>query len=159
LTVFLTRAGIPLVAAGRLVSFAAFAGWLIPLWTLAQDLKISRRAWLVVAIVYLACPFYVYWSRTFMIETTALFFSLCWLAGVVRDRNTPGWLPWLVTAGFGCLAMLAKSTTFLSIGPIAGAVYLYDALVWPRRDRSASAAYGLFRRGLLFLIPIIVGAA
>jgi hypothetical protein len=159
LVVFLTKAGIPLIIAGRLVSFAAFVGCLIPLWTLARDLKISRRAFLVVAVVYLACPFYIYWSRTFMIETTALFFSLCWLAGLVRSRSNPSPLLWLATLGFGCLAVLTKSTTFLSVGPIAGAVYLYDAFVWLRRDRSASSVYGLLRRGLLFLVPIVVGAA
>jgi hypothetical protein len=160
LAVFLTKAGVPLVAAGRLISFAAFVGCLIPLRTMAQDLKISRPAFLVVAVVYLACPFYIYWSRTFMIETTALFFSLCWLAGFVRNRTSPNLLLWFATLGFGCLAVLGKSTTFLSIGPIAGAVYLYDALVWLRRDRSASSAYGLLLwRGLLFLVPIMVGAA
>jgi 4-amino-4-deoxy-L-arabinose transferase-like glycosyltransferase len=159
LAVFLAKVGVPLVAAGRLVSFAAFVGCLIPLWTMARDLKISRRAFLVVAAVYLACPFYVYWSRTFMIETTALFFSLCWLAGFVRSQTNPSLLAWFATVGFGCLAVLTKSTTFLSVGPIVGAVYLYDALVWLRRDRSASSAYGLLWRGLLFLIPIVVGAA
>lgn len=159
LAVFLTEAGVPLVAAGRLVSFAAFVGCLIPLWTMARDLKISKRAFLIVAAIYLACPLYIYWSRTFMIETTALFFSLCWLAGLVRSRTNPGPLLWLATLGFGCLAALTKSTTFLSVGPIAGAVYLYDAFVWLRRDRSASSIYGLLRRGLLFLVPIMVGAA
>jgi 4-amino-4-deoxy-L-arabinose transferase-like glycosyltransferase len=159
LAVFLAKAGVPLVAAGRLVSFAAFVGCLIPLWSMARDLKISRRAFLVVAAVFLACPFYIYWSRTFMIETTALFLSLCWLAGLVRSRNNPSALLWLATLGLGCLAVLTKSTTFLSIAPIAGAVYLYDAFVWLRRDRSASSAYRLLWRGLLFLVPILVGAA
>jgi Dolichyl-phosphate-mannose-protein mannosyltransferase len=159
LAVFLTKVGVPLVAAGRLVSFAAFVGCLIPLWTMARDLKISRRAFLVVAIVYLACPFYVYWSRTFMIETTALFFSLCWLAGFVRSRTNPSLSLWLMTLGFGCLAVLAKSTTFLSVGPIAGAVYLFDAFIWLRRDRSGATASRLLGLGLLCLIPIVVGAA
>jgi 4-amino-4-deoxy-L-arabinose transferase-like glycosyltransferase len=159
LAVFLTKVGVPLVAAGRLVSFAAFVGCLIPLWSMTRDLKISRRAFLVVAAVYLACPFYIYWSRTFMIETTALFLSLCWLAGLVRSRNNPSPLLWLATLGFGCLAVLTKSTTFLSVAPIAGAVYLYDAFVWLRRDRSASSAYALLWLGLLFLVPIMVGAA
>jgi 4-amino-4-deoxy-L-arabinose transferase-like glycosyltransferase len=159
LVVFLAKVGLPLVAAGRLVSFAAFVGCLIPLWAMARDLKISRRAFLAVATVYLACPFYIYWSRTFMIETTALFFSLCWLAGIVKSRTNPSLLLWLATLGFGCLAVLTKSTTFLSIGPIGGAVYLYDAFMWLRRDRSASSAYVLLWRGLFFLVPIVVGYA
>jgi hypothetical protein len=159
LAVVLTKVGVPLVAAGRLVSFSAFVGCLLPLWTMAQDLKVPRRTFLVVAAVYLACPLYIYWSRTFMIETTVLFFSLCWLAGLVRSRTNPSRLLWLATLGFGCLAVLTKFTTFLSVGPIAGAVYLYDAFVWLRRNRSVSSAYGLLGRGLLFLIPIVVGAA
>jgi 4-amino-4-deoxy-L-arabinose transferase-like glycosyltransferase len=159
LAVLLTKLGVPLVPAGRLVSFAAFVGCLIPLWTMARDLRISRRAFLVVAAVCLACPFYIYWSRTFMIETTALFFSLCWLAGIVRSRSNPSPLLWLATLGFGCLAVLTKSTTFLSIGPVAGAVYLYDAFVWLRRDRSVPSLYGLLWCGMLFAVPIAVGAA
>jgi 4-amino-4-deoxy-L-arabinose transferase-like glycosyltransferase len=159
LAVFLTKLGVPLVPAGRLVSFAAFVGCLLPVWTMARDLGISRRAFLLVAAVCLACPFYIYWSRTFMIETTALFFSLCWLAGIVRSRISPHPLLWLATLGFGCLAVLTKSTTFLGIGPVGGALYLYDAFVWLRRDRSLSSLYGLLWRGILFAVPIFVGAA
>lgn len=159
LAVLLTKVGIPLVAAGRLVSFAAFVGCLVPIWTIARDLRISKVAFLIVAIVYLSCPFYVYWSRTFMIETTALFFSLCWLAGVIKSRVSSTPLLWLATLGCGCLAVLTKSTTFLSIGTIAGAIYLHDLFIWLRRDRSALSAYRLVRAGLVFLIPIVIGSA
>jgi hypothetical protein len=159
LVVFLTTAGAPLIIAGRLVAFAAYVGCLLPLGMMARDLQLSRRAVLVVTIVYFACPFYIYWSRTFMIETTALFFSLCWLAGFIKARTNPSPLLWVATLGCGCLAVLTKSTTFLSVGPIAGAVYLFDALIWLRGDRSATSGYRLFRRGLICLIPLLVGAA
>lgn len=159
IVVFVAKAGVPLVVAGRLISFAAFIACLLPLKALARDLNVSQRGFLVVTAVCLACPFYIYWSRTFMIETTALFFSLCWLAGFVRGRTNPSILLWTATLGFGCLAVLTKSTTFLSIGPIAGAIYLFDAAVWLRQHRSLTSLHGLFWRGLLCLIPILVGAA
>ncbi|WP_375414826.1 ArnT family glycosyltransferase [uncultured Bradyrhizobium sp.] len=159
LVVFLTKAGAPLIVAGRLIAFSAYVGCLLPLTMMARDLQIPRRAVLVVSIVYFACPFYTYWSRTFMIETTALLFSLCWLAGFIRGRTNPTPLQWIATLGCGCLAVLTKSTTFLSIGPIAGAVYLFDAWIGLRGDRSAISGYRLFKQGLLCLFPLLIGAA
>jgi hypothetical protein len=84
IVVLLMKAGVPLVIGGRLVSFAAFVACLVPLKVMARDFNVPNRAFLFIAAIYLACPFYIFWSRTFMIETTALLFSLYWLAGFVR---------------------------------------------------------------------------
>jgi hypothetical protein len=154
IVVLLMKVGVPLVVGGRIVSFAAFVGCLVPLKVMARDFNVSNRAFLFVAVVYLACPFYIFWSRTFMIETTALLFSLCWLAGFVRFGHSPSVALWLATVVFGVLAALTKSTTFLSIGPIAGAVFLTEAFSWLRNDRTRRGFLGLFARGALCLIPL-----
>jgi hypothetical protein len=154
IVVFLMKAGVPLVVGGRIVSFAAFIGCLVPLKVMARDFNIPNRAFLFVAVIYLACPFYIFWSRTFMIETTALLFSLCWLAGFVRFGRSPSLTLWLATVVFGILAALTKSTTFLSIGPVAGGLFLTEAFNWLHKDRTSRRFLGLFARGALCLIPL-----
>lgn len=154
IVVLLMKVGVPLVVGGRIVSFAAFVGCLVPLKVMARDFNVPNRAFLFVAVVYLACPFYIFWSRTFMIETTALLFSLCWLAGFVRFGRSPSVTLWLATLVFGILAALTKSTTFLGIGPVAGALFLTEAFTWLRKDRTRRRFLGLFARGALCLIPL-----
>jgi hypothetical protein len=154
IVVLLMKVGIPLVVGGRIVSFAAFLGCLVPLKVMARDFNIPTRAFLFVALLYLACPFYIFWSRTFMMETTALLFSLCWLAGFVRFGRSPTVTLWLAAVVFGILAALTKSTTFLSIGPVAGAFFLAEAFDWLRKDRTRRHFLGLFARGALCLIPL-----
>src|SRR5262249_10346321 len=154
MVVLLMKVGVPLVIGGRLVSFAAFVGCLVPLKVMARDLNVPNRAFLFVAVVYLASPFYIFWSRTFMIETTALLVSLCWLAGFVRFGRSPSVMLWIATLVFGILAALTKSTTFLGIGPVAGALFLTEAFTWLRKDRTRRRFLGLFARGALCLIPL-----
>jgi hypothetical protein len=154
IVVLLMKVGVPLVIGGRVVSFAAFVGCLVPLKVMARDFNVSNRAFLFVAVVYLSCPLYIFWSRTFMIETTALLFSLCWFAGFVRFGRSPGLMLWLATLVFGILAALTKSTTFLGIGPVAGALFLTEAFTWLRKDRSRRRFLGLLARGALCLIPL-----
>ena len=154
IVVLLMKVGVPLVIGGRLVSFAAFVGCLVPLKVMARDFNVSNRAFLSVAVVYLACPFYIFWSRTFMIETTALLFSLCWLAGFVQFGRSPSITLWLAALVFGILAALTKSTTFLGIGPVAGALFLTEAFTWWRKDRTRRRFLNLLARGALCLIPL-----
>ena len=156
IVVLLMKVGVPLVVGGRIVSFAAFVGCLVPLKVMARDFNVPNRAFLFVAVVYLACPFYIFWSRTFMIDTTALLFSLCWLAGFVRFGRSPSVTLWLATVAFGILAAITKSITFLSIGPVAGALFLTEAFSWLRKDRTRRGFLGLFARGALCLIPLAI---
>jgi hypothetical protein len=154
IVVFLMKLGVPLVVGGRLVSFAAFVGCLVPLKMMARDLNLPNRTFVFVAAIYLACPFYIFWSRTFMIETTALLFSLCWLAGFIRFGRSPSARLWGATIIFGILGALTKSTTFLGIGPIAGALFLTEAFTWLRKDRTRRRLLGLLARGALCVIPL-----
>jgi len=65
---------IPLEAAGRLISIIFFylaLGYIYKILSLYFFDKILR---LIPIIFLLVCPQYIFWSRTFMIESTALFF-------------------------------------------------------------------------------------
>jgi hypothetical protein len=104
--------GTSLVEAGRYVSVAFFLLSLIPGYLILRQLEQSPAASLVVLSLVLISPFYLFWSRTFMIESTALFFSLTYLAasmGAVEAAR-----PWLRLAAmlFGIMAAVVKITTF-----------------------------------------------
>lgn len=116
----LAMLGVPLDAAGRLVNFGFFLGTLGPLWLLFRALRLGTASYLATAILYVLSPLYLYWSRTFLIESCALFFSTLWLALLAHYLARGSWLsvPGAVVAG--CLAVLAKSTTFPAFVLVGG---------------------------------------
>ena len=76
LVALLRLIGIPIDIGGRFVSFAFYLACLWPLSRLFRTLGFGRRSFLIVSILFLASPLYLYWSRTVMIESCALFFGL-----------------------------------------------------------------------------------
>ena len=105
--------GTPLAEAGRFVGVALFLASLVPVYYLLDALRVARPHRLLFLAVLAVSPFYIFWSRTFMIETTALFFSTCYLAcgTLALQRNDKRLLA--VAAAAGVLAGLVKITTFL----------------------------------------------
>jgi hypothetical protein len=122
----LATAGVPLDAAGRIISFAFYIGTLGPLVILFRATNLGRIAFLSTAILFLTAPLYIYWSRAFLPESCALFFScltLALLALFLRERRWPV----AVAATFaGSLATLAKATTFPAFAFVAGCLILLD---------------------------------
>ncbi len=69
------KLGLPLTTTGRLVSGLFFLAVLIPLWFLVREMKLGLRFYFFSALLLLFSPLYLYWSRTFMIESTAVFLA------------------------------------------------------------------------------------
>ena len=108
--------GLPLEQAGRLTSVVMLFACLPAVYDLLAlaGLRPTRR--LIVLAVVLSAPVYLFYARTFMIETTALCFSVWFLALLRRSLENPRW-PWIVlTVVAGILAGLTKITTFLVFG-------------------------------------------
>lgn len=108
--------GLPLEQAGRLTGILMLLAALPALYDLLNlaGLKPSRR--LIVLAVVLTAPVYLFYARTFMIETTALCFAVWFLALLRRSLEKPAW-HWIVAATLaGTLAGLTKITTFLVFG-------------------------------------------
>jgi hypothetical protein len=129
--------GMPLEQAGRLVSIAflfACLPALHDLLSLAQ-LKPSRR--LVVLAVVLTSPVYLFYARTFMIETTALCCGVWFLALYRRSLENPHWGWIAATTLAASLAALTKITTFVVFGVPAVAL----ALAALRRNRTTSGSW------------------
>ena len=138
--------GLPLEPVGRLVGILFLFACLPALHDLLglAGLPHSRR--LIVHALVLTAPVYLFYARTFMIETTALCFSVWFLALFRRSLESrhPGWI--IATTLAAVLAALTKITTFLIFGLPAVALAL---AAW--RARRATAA----RPGALLLAALV----
>lgn len=120
--------GITLDQAGRLISELFFFACLWPAWRIATSYRNGRSMFRVCAIVALLSPFYVFWSRSFMMESTVLFFSLWFLAALndfLQRPNAYGFAEMVLT---GSLAACIKITTFVGFA-YAGALIVCGALL------------------------------
>ena len=119
--------GASIESAGRAVSAALFLACLVPGWIVLRGLRLTAASCLLCLAMLLASPLYLFWSRTLMIESTALFLSLSYLAAVVSWRRRHGLAPLVAGAAFGSLAAMVKVTTFFGFAAAAGLMLTLDA--------------------------------
>jgi hypothetical protein len=111
-------ASLDLHATGRGVSVAFFIGTLISGWFALDIVDVKPRYRPVFVALTLVSPLYLFWSRTFMIESTALFFAVTFVLAIHRATKTGATAAqqifWLVAAiAFGILGGMVKVTTFV----------------------------------------------
>jgi hypothetical protein len=135
--------GISLESSGRVVSIAFFLACFWPMHHLLRAFSVTNTP-LVMASVLLA-PLYVFWSRSFMIETTALFFSLSYVASFVRIQKQGDHrvILYLILVVSGCLAALVKITTVLPLLMVTAAVTAWLLFKNLRRRESWTTCAGL----------------
>jgi hypothetical protein len=159
LVALFSNTGVPLDAAGRIVSFVFFVGCLWPMSVLLRALRFDNVAFLCVAVLFLLCPLYLYWGRTFMVETCALFFSFLWLAYLARFLVAPTLASVGIATLAGSLGALAKSTTFPAFVMLGGVLFLKECHVaWKGRaagEQVRELSLALFA----IAVPLAVGAA
>lgn len=114
--------GFDLVAVGRFVSYLFLVACAWPAFAISRRLNLPNTVpWVFCALLWTS-PLYVYWGRTFMIETTALFFSLaCIPYAIDFIRRVGEWRSVFLFWLFATAAVLQKSTT-------GGPVLLFLAL-------------------------------
>ena len=142
--------GIPLEQAGRLTSIVFLFACLPALYDLLSFAGLAPSRRLIVLAVVLTSPVYLFYARTFMIETTALCFSIWFLALLRRSLESPHW-GWIVaTTVAASLAALTKVTTFIVFGLPAALLAIFVF-----RAASGSSSKALAIRRVLFasLIP------
>ena len=150
------KLGTGLEPTGRGVSLFFFLATLPAVYGLGGLLSLAPSRRLLVLSVILASPTYLFWARTFMIETTALCFSTWFLLALARALRD-GSVRWAAGAAvLGALAALAKVTTFLVFCPPAAALFFW---LW-RRDRAepGPAPVSFSRRLMLWGAPFLVTA-
>src|SRR5260370_4613981 len=126
---------LPLEHVGRLFSAIFFYATPGPAWFCLAFLGVKKRERLIVLALTVLSPFYIFWARAFMIESTAMFFSVTYLALVLwalSKQCDRAWL-WLLTAIAlaGSLAGAIKVTTYASFLLAAAFAILSDW--WKKR--------------------------
>ena len=136
--------GLKLEAAGRVVSLALFYAALGSGYLLLAELGISARRRLLMLAFWLMSPLYLFWSRTFMIESTALFLCLTFLAFSGRYFARRGWPDALVAVLAGSLGAAVKPPTVAVFVALAGVWWLQTIVRARPRHWSAVPLLGPF---------------
>ena len=149
---FSRATGLPVEQSGRAVSILYFLATLPAIYLLAALLGLAPAPRLLVLAVVLSSPVYLFYVRSFMIETTALCFASWFLLAVGRAARDLQWRWSFLAAASGSLAALAKVTTL--------AVYCFPAaglalwLGWPHWVARSTARTGWIRAVLLTAGPV-----
>jgi hypothetical protein len=154
-----SKAGIPLAAAGRIVSFVFFVGCLWPLRVLFRALKFDNFAFACVSILFVLCPLYLFWSRTFMIETCALFFCLCWLAYFARYLAGGTLASAALALIAGALAAVTKFTTFPGFAVLGGLLLLKECHAAWAAGLLAKRLRSILLALLILAVPLLIAVA
>jgi len=153
----LAKTGVPIDAAGRLVSFFFYVATLWPLAKIFRAIKLGRIAFLCTAILFMNAPLYVYWSRAFLIESCALFFSTLAVALVAEYLARERFLIALTAGIAGCAAVLTKVTTFPAFAFVAGSFILIQIGIRMYTAPSLSHVKTALIAGLSITLPFVVG--
>lgn len=148
----------PLDETGRFVSAVFFYLTLLPAERILARFGLPRGHRLLALALFVANPFYIFYARCFLIESTALFFSMWYLATALWALAEPRPMPIAGAAVLGVLAALVKGTTF-AIFVLAVLLFLTGDLVRRRRELNlkswcTAAAFAV----LLIALPLGVGA-
>jgi hypothetical protein len=152
--------GTPLDQTGRFVSLVFFLLTTIPLYRIVRAVNVSsQHAWLPL-LLFVISPFYIFWGRTFMIETTALFFSVSYLAAAMEAKKDSRWAFALVATALGSLAALVKVTTFLVYLGVVAALFAASCWQqWSREHDLTAMRARLLRLGTIVVVPFVVAVA
>ena len=148
---------ITLDQAGRLTSWLFAVATVVPLRICIREITGRTRLADTMAALFLLSPLYLFGARTFMIESTALFFAVSFFALAARQWRAPSWPVFLLMVLAATLAALVKITTFFGFGLVSG-IYLisrFDGM----RDGNSPALWPWLRRCLPAAIAVAVAIA
>ena len=116
---------LPLDPVGRLVSYCFLLACVWPALAITRRLQFkSQVAWVFCALLW-SSPLYLFWGRTFMIETAAVFFTLAAIPYAIElFEASPRWISTFLFAFFATLGMLQKVTTTLPVLVVLALVLL-----------------------------------
>ncbi len=147
--------GIPLEPCGRAVSLLAFYLSLLPLAALLRRLQFGRDWTLMTLALVASSPVYVFWSRTFLIESTALLLALGFAASVLKLIDEPQGRHVLFCLLPGVAAALTKFTTFsIVFGFLVLWVFSLHLL---HRDHRVFSPGVRTRLALVMAVPVFAG--
>lgn len=151
---------VPLNPTGRIVSYIFLLACFVPTWYIVNKLQFHRSVFYIFVILVLSSPIYLYWGRTFMIETTALFFTISaikyFIDAVLDEFSIKNMIMFSVLIA---IAILQKSTTAFPVLGIMSIVYFVQEI---RRWYAMRTIpwIRIISVGLIcFLSPLVIGYA
>lgn len=149
---------VDLVAAGRVLSFVFLLLCLPPTAAICKRLLLPKATVYVFASLLLSCPLYLYWGRTFMMETAAVFLAITaiyYFIAYVQERSARSIALFVI---FISLSALQKATTALPVlAVLAFALLIFEAMSSGLRKTFSikNITHALF----LFAIPLAICVA
>jgi hypothetical protein len=144
----------PLDQTGRFVSAFFFYLSLIPIYGVLHCLNISKSHRWIFLSLFVASPLYLFWSRTFMIESTALFFSLAYFFFVCFYFRRQSLLFALLAGLFATIGGLTKITTLIGFVILA---ILWTIANWFQKNTDRNLGKDLILPIIFFFIlPYLV---
>ena len=150
--------GLDLVIIGRFISYIFLVACAWPAFAVNRRLELPNTIPWVFCTLLWTSPLYVYWGRTFMIETAALFFSLaCIPYAIDLFRRDGGWHSVFLFVAFATAAVLQKSTTG---GPVLLFLALATTFVYVRQFGLCYEAFHKIVYPIVIIcIPLVIGLA
>lgn len=143
--------------AGRIVSLTFMLACLWPLRRLASHLQNGLSLFYVIGALFLLSPIYAFWARSFMIESTALFFSIWFVAALADylagEQSGFGFAELMVAAILGALIKVTTFVGFSLAGLIVLSVYALNAL---QQGKVRVAVKAVISVGVSVLVSLIV---
>lgn len=148
---------LPLDPVGRLVTFAFLVACVIPARQLQSRLRLPSETFWVFCCLFFSAPIYVYWGRTFMIETAAMFFTFASLPYFVDLlHGTRKAKAAFFFALWTSLSLLQKVTTGLPVVGILGLIWVTNTWRAARSPQQTSLKR-LWTDVIAFAVPLALG--
>ena len=147
---------LPLDPVGRGLSYFFLIACLLPIYIINKNLKLSPKVLLFFIPIFLTQPIYLYWGRTFMIETAALFFSLMSVSlflDCLRAKYSIFRL--LLLLLFASLGLLQKITTALPILLVTVLAFMYSERAYLSNIKKVIKDSRLIFVGMTLLLAVI----
>jgi hypothetical protein len=145
---------VPIDQTGRAISVAFFYASLPPAYWLLRRFGMSMSQRLSFLILIVVSPLYIFWSRTVMIESCALFFSVSYLALAVEYLKSPRTSVAALMVLAGSLAAMVKLPTFFGFAICSAFLLIAD--MDPRALRNRTVPHLTFA-ACAGLVPALAG--
>ncbi|MCL6690568.1 glycosyltransferase family 39 protein [Pseudomonas sp. R3.Fl] len=145
-----------LIGTGRIVSYAFLLLCIIPTWAICRTLKLPKTTIYIFTSLFLSSPIYLFWGRTFMIETTALFFSILAIYYFIKYLQTRSIENALIFSLIVSISALQKATTALPTLATLCAILLLIELQYSKNFSTLLSRRNILHLVILFAVPLIV---
>lgn len=136
----------------RIISWEFYALTLYPIYKICTKFEKDKNLFYIISSLYLLSPTYLFWSRTFMIETLTVFFAAMFLYYFIRlvDENKPS--DFILCLIFSLLSALSKITTYPGF-LLAGGIY-WGYKIFKEKKIDYFLVLKLAFIGVVTLIPV-----